>query len=341
MKNMKRMKRITVTGIFCILVLSQCSSREEPGKIVEKPLRVVTTTGMLADAVRNVGGDKVTVEALMGTGLDPHTYKATEGDMLRLYRADLILYNGLHLEAKMADVLEKFAAQSHTVAIAEKIPPKKLRTDAQTGAHDPHVWFDISLWKDVVYAIADELCKADPAHKEQYRTRAKIYMISLNTLEEYVKRVTATVPQDNRVLVTAHDAFGYFGNAYNFHVRGIQGISTVTEAGVADMRGLAVTIAEEKIPAIFVETSVSPKTINALKEAVKAKGWDVNIGGNLFSDAMGSAGTKEGTYIGMVHHNVKTIVHALGGTTDRETNFPQSVSVPEPPEKTRESDTNE
>lgn len=331
------MKRFIFITLGISLALCRCSSENDTPKAEGEPLRVITTTGMIADAVRNVGGDNVVVEALMGPGIDPHMYKATEGDVMRLYRADLILYNGLHLEAKMADMLEKFAAQSHTVAVAEKIPGEQLLSDAQTGAHDPHVWFDVALWKEVVRAVADELAKADPANEEAYRKRANIYLDSLNTLEEYVKRITSTVPADNRILITAHDAFGYFGNAYNFDVRGIQGISTVTEAGVADMRALAVTIAEEKIPAVFVETSVSPKAINALKEAVKAKGWDVKTGGDLFSDAMGSEGTKEGTYIGMVQHNAETIANALGGTKD--INLPSLA--PNPTEQTREENTNE
>ena len=286
--------------------LPDLSSKEE--------LRVVTTVGMVTDAVEQVGGDRVRVEALMGPGVDPHLYKASEGDVRRLERADAIFFVGLHLEAKMADVLERVGERRLARACGEGIAPERLRRPAAfEGQYDPHVWFDVGLWTGCVEAIRDALVEADPAHAASYRANATRYLAELEALDDEVLRRTATVPPRQRVLVTAHDAFGYFGRAYGFEVVGLQGISTASEAGARDVDRLASFIAERRIPAVFVESSVAPRTIEAVREAVRAKGFDVEVGGELFADAMGSAGTPEGTYVGMVRHNVETIVRALGG----------------------------
>ena len=279
-----------------------------------KTIRVVTTVGMIADAAAHVGGDRVEVEGLMGPGIDPHLYKASEGDVRRLERADVIFYGGLHLEAKMADVLERIGERRLTRAVTDGIPRSRLIA-VGGGQHDPHVWFDVELWKGAVREIRDTLAEADPAHADGYRARAAAYLAELDSLDAEVRRKSATVPPRARVIVTAHDAFGYFGRAYGFEVVGLQGISTASEAGAKDVQRLAELIATRRIPAIFVESSVSPRTIEAVEEAVRARGFDVEIGGSLFSDAMGSAGTPEGTYVGMVRHNADTITSALRRST--------------------------
>jgi manganese/zinc/iron transport system substrate-binding protein len=281
----------------------------------DSPLNVVTTTGMIADIAKNVGGDHVQVTSLMGPGIDPHLYKASAGDVNRLFEADIIFYNGLHLEASMGKVLERFnESGATTVAVAEAIDPEKLQAPPEfEGFYDPHVWFNVAFWMDAAMAVQDALIEIDPAHADDYAANAQAYLAELAELDAYVIEQAARVPKEQRVLITAHDAFNYFGKAYGFEVRGLQGISTASEAGTADVQDLARFITERRIPAIFVESSVPPRTVEAVQAAVRAQGFDVQIGGELFSDAMGSPGTPEGTYNGMVRHNIDTIVGALLG----------------------------
>ncbi len=279
-----------------------------------RPIRAVTTIGMISDIVRNVGGERVQVIGLMGPGVDPHLYKATEGDVIRLLEADVVFYNGLHLEAKMGEVLERMRSRTRTVAVTDCIDRSLLLAPpAFEGAYDPHVWFDVTLWMKAVECVRDTLIDMDPANASLYRANAEAYLAQLADLHAYVKAQAARLPPEQRVLITAHDAFNYFGRAYGFEVRGLQGISTATEAGTADVQHLADFIAQRRIRAIFVESSVSPRTIEAVQAAVQARGFNVRIGGQLFSDAMGNPGTAEGTYIGMVRHNIDTIVGALLG----------------------------
>jgi manganese/zinc/iron transport system substrate-binding protein len=278
----------------------------------DEPVRVVATIGMIADAVEHVGRGRVEVEGLMGPGVDPHLYKASEGDVRRLERADVVFYGGLHLEAKMAEVLERIGDERRTQAVTDAIPRARLLAPPEfEGQYDPHVWFDVRLWMQAVGQIRDTLTAADPAHAALYRRNAAAYLAELEELDRYVRARAATVPAGRRVLVTAHDAFNYFGRAYGFEVRGLQGISTASEAGAGDVQALARFIAERRIPAIFVESSVSSRTIEAVQEAVRARDFDVEIGDSLYSDAMGDAGTPEGTYIGMVRHNIDAIVEGL------------------------------
>lgn len=279
-----------------------------------RPIRAVTTIGMISDIVRHVGGPRVQVIGLMGPGVDPHLYKATEGDVIRLLEADVVFYNGLHLEAKMGEVLERMRTRTRTVAVTDCIDRSRLLAPPQfEGAYDPHVWFDVTLWMKAVECVRDALIDMDPGSADLYRANAEAYLAQLADLHAYVKAQAARLPPEQRVLITAHDAFSYFGRAYGFEVRGLQGISTATEAGTADVQHLADFIAQRKIRAIFVESSVSPRTIEAVQAAVQARGFNVRIGGQLFSDAMGNPGTPEGTYIGMVRHNIDTIVSALLG----------------------------
>ena len=274
------------------------------------PIRVVCTVGMVADVATNIGGEHVAVTALMGAGVDPHLYKASPADVSQLNRADIVLYSGWHLEGKLAELLERMGRRKKTVGIAEKIAPDKLLTDEQ-GAHDPHVWFDVALWSEAATGAATALAEFDPPHADVYRANAAVYRERLAALDQYAREQLATVAEERRVLVTAHDAFRYFGRAYGVDVRGIQGISTESEAGVQQVKELVDFLVARKIKAVFVETSVSDQNIRSLLEGCAARGHTVTIGGELFSDAMGKSGTPPGTYEGMVRHNVDTIVNAL------------------------------
>ena len=280
--------------------------------IAERRVRAVATTTLVADAVREVGGDRVEVVTLMGPGIDPHLYKASEGDVLRLASADIIFYNGLHLEGKMGTVLARVSERVPAVAIAEQIDPSLLRRPPEfEGAYDPHIWFDVRLWMLAVEAVRDGLMGVDPTHAAVYQANAARYLAELDELDRWVRAQVATLPPERRVLVTAHDAFGYFARAYGFEVYGLQGVSTAAEAGIADVQALTELVITRRIPAIFVETSVSPRFIEAVQEAVRARGFAVAIGGQLYSDALGDPGTQAGTYVGMVRANVETIVRAL------------------------------
>ena len=283
--------------------------------LADRKVRVVATTSMIADLAREIGGGRVTVEALMGPGVDPHLYRPRESDVARLVGADLVLYNGLELEGKMGEVLEQVEGRGIVAEpVAETLDEGRLLTPPEfEGAFDPHVWMDVSMWKRVAWATADALAALDAAHADTYAANAEAYVERLDALDAYVRQRVAEVPESRRVLVTAHDAFNYFGRAYGFEVRGLQGLSTATEAGAADVRDLAAFVAERGVPAMFVETSVSPRSIRAVREAVRARGARVEIGGGLFSDALGTPGTPEGTYEGMIRHNVDTIVGALSG----------------------------
>jgi manganese/zinc/iron transport system substrate-binding protein len=282
------------------------------GRAAGRPLAIVTTTGIVGDLVRSVGGEHVAVTSLMGPGIDPHLYRARESDVQRLADADLVFYNGLHLEAKLGDVLERMTGRIPTAAVADGIAPERLLSPPEfSGAHDPHVWFDVTLWMDAAHHVAAVLAEHDPAHATFYRDSLERYLGELAGLDAYVREQAARVPPSQRVLITAHDAFNYFGRAYGFEVRGLQGISTAAEAGTADVQALARFVAERRIPALFVESSVPPRTIEAVQAAVRARGFAVEIGGALYSDALGSPGSPAASYVGMVHSNIDTIVKAL------------------------------
>ena len=315
------MRRLYFT--LCLLALfvsTGCDPKEQPDASTTGKLRVVTTIGMITDIVKNVGGDRVEVIGLMGPGVDPHLYRPSAGDVQKLKSANLIFYNGLHLESKMGDILANVSGDTKTVAVTEAIDRNRLLKPPEfEGQSDPHLWFDVTLWMKAVERVRDVLNESDPDNTGTYQSNTDHYLTKLSELHAYVKSQTERVPPQQRVLVTAHDAFNYFGNAYGFEVRGLQGISTATEAGIADVQELATFIAERRIPAIFVESSVSPRSLKAVKAAVQSKGFNVEIGGELFSDAMGNAGTPEGTYLGMVRHNIDTIVKALTGTSGSQT----------------------
>ncbi len=281
----------------------------------ENRISVVATTGMIGDAARAIGGERTDVTALMGPGVDPHLYRQTSSDVAKLARADLVLHNGLYLEAQLEPLLKKLAARQRVVAVAEAIPADRLLGHAQYQAKfDPHVWMDPDLWVHPVRAVRNALIAADPEGRTTYEANATRYLDDLGRISGYVKQALASVPKEKRVLISAHDAFGYFGRAYDFEVLGIQGISTESEAGLRRVEDLVTLIVDRKIASIFVESSVSDRNVRALIEGAAARGHDVKVGGQLFSDAMGVAGTYEGTYAGMIDHNATTIARALGGS---------------------------
>ncbi|MGD2113555.1 MAG: zinc ABC transporter substrate-binding protein [Acidobacteriota bacterium] len=281
---------------------------------------MVATTNLVADTARRVAGDLVPVEGLMGPGVDPHLYKASESDVRRLAGADLILYNGLHLEGKMGEILDKMGRTRPVIAVADALPREALREPPEyAGLYDPHVWFDAALWRRTVEPVARAMTDLVPEHAAQIRANADAYIAELDALDAWVRRRIGQLPPERRVLVTAHDAFGYFGAAYGVEVLAIQGISTLSEAGLQDVERVVDLVVERRVPAIFVESSVPRRTIEAVQAAVREGGHDVAIGGQLYSDSVGAAGTPEGTYVGAMRHNVNTIVEALGGPPEDAT----------------------
>jgi manganese/zinc/iron transport system substrate-binding protein len=273
---------------------------------------VVVTTSMLTDLVKNIGGDLIDLQGLMGAGVDPHLYKASEGDISKLFNADVIFYNGLHLEGKLVAVFEKMETQKTTVALGEFLAKEGLiGSDYFASNYDPHVWFNIQYFKEFSDKVTSVLSEEDPKNAASFTANNLAFQQKLDLLHTAVVNTIATLAPEKRVLVTAHDAFNYFGKAYGFKVVGLQGLSTATEAGVQDVQKLSEYIIANKVKAIFIESSVPRRTIEALEAAVLSKGHQVSIGGSLYSDALGDGGSVEGTYVGMFLYNVKTIVNAL------------------------------
>ncbi|WP_447956616.1 metal ABC transporter solute-binding protein, Zn/Mn family [Vreelandella sp. EE7] len=283
--------------------------------LAEEPLNVVATIGMIADVAQQVGGECVSVEAMMGPGVDPHLYQASASDVALLRGAEQILYSGYSLEGQLGSVLENFSKRTPTLAVA----PASIGEDALISAQgaygvDPHLWMDISLWAQIVPTLSDTLIEARPECRDAIEANSERYQGELSALHEWVKESIASIPEQQRVLVTAHDAFSYYGRAYDIEVEGIQGISTETETGIADIRSMANSVVERGVPAVFVESTINPRTIQAVIDAAKQRGHTVSVGGELYSDAMGDTGTVDGTYMGMLYRNTQHIVEALGGT---------------------------
>ncbi len=288
-----------------------CKTKSE--KDINDKLNIVTTTTMITDMVQNIGGDAIKVQGLMGSGVDPHLYKASEGDVSKLFEADIVIYGGLHLEGKLVEVFEKMESQGKkTIAVADAIDESELiGSEYFASNYDPHIWFDISFWKKITKYITEKLKEVRPENAVLFEENSRKYLSELDLLEADIKAMIESLPEEKRILVTAHDAFNYFGQAYGFEVVGLQGISTATEAGVQDVQELAKFIMEKDVKAIFVESSVPKRTIEALQASVQSKGHEVAIGGTLFSDALGTKETAEGTYVGMFRYNVNKIVNAL------------------------------
>jgi manganese/zinc/iron transport system substrate-binding protein len=305
---MKKLAFIFISLVF--LWITSCSNNKKEEQNGGK-LYIVTTTGMVADAVKQVVGEKAEVEALMSEGVDPHLYKPSQSDLPKLRKADIIFYNGLHLEGKMTEILEKLGQDKPVFALASTIPTSKLNLVQGSNTYDPHIWFDVSLWSSTIPFIAQKLIEKDAQNANFYQQNAQSYQKQLDSLHIEIQTNLQQIPQDSRVLITAHDAFGYFGKAYQVQVRGLQGISTVSEFGLKDVTDLVDFIVDKKIKAVFVESSVASKSIEAVILGCEKKNHKVKLGGTLFSDAMGAKSSPEGTYIGMVKYNVNTIVNAL------------------------------
>ena len=303
---------------FCILVLlilvvtSGCQN-DNAGLTTNKRQNVVATISMITDILNNVGGDRIDVTGIIGEGIDPHLYKPTARDTKLLKEADIIFYNGLNLEVRITGhVLNKMKDKTKAVAVTDEIDPSQLRVASEfLGGYDPHVWHDVSLWMKATEKVRDTLVKADPQNAKYYHINADKYLASLKALHSDLLFLSAQIPTKRRVLVTTHDAFGYLGRAYGFEVRGLLGINTEDEVGIADVRDLAAFIVDRQIPTMFVDTSSSSRGIKAVQDRVRAKGFKVTIGGGLFADAMGSPGTSQGTYIGMMRYNIDVIVNSL------------------------------
>jgi manganese/zinc/iron transport system substrate-binding protein len=306
MKLSKRMFLAAIMALSAVLSASWAATGER--------LSVVASTGMIADAAAHIGGDLVKVDALMGEGINPHSYRQTRTDIVKLAKADLVLWNGLYLEAQMEAFLLELSQSRNVVAVAQAVP-ESLRLSSQDykDRADPHVWMDADLWSNAVIAIRDAMVELNPDNASNYQANADAYLKELSELSEYMAQVLSSVPPESRVIVSAHDAFNYFGAAYGFEPVGIQGISTESEAGLQQIKAMVDMLVARKIGAIFVETSVSDRNIQAVIEGAAARGHQVIIGGELFSDAMGAPGTYRGTYTGMLDHNATTIARALGG----------------------------
>jgi len=306
-------------GLAALMALgvAGCSKSESSGQKWKRdgaePIQVVCTTGMVADLVRNVGGDQVQVTQLMAAGVDPHLYKTSTQDVSALNRADVVFYSGLHLEANFVSVFNSLAKEKPVFAIADELErwhhSRLLKSGGET--YDPHIWFDVSLWKLTAKLVADRLGEFDPANARTYAANAAKYMARLDALDAWCRGELSAIPKSQRVLVTAHDAFSYFGKAYGVEVKAIQGVSTEAQASIKHVEELIADMVKHKIKAVFVESSVKHDSIKQLVEGCAAKGHTVARGGELFSDAMGKEGTPEGTYEGMIRHNVTTIVKAL------------------------------
>lgn len=311
------MKKYTILIVFLTIIAAiGCGKKEEEKKPAEeagpKKIEVVATTGMIADIVKHIGAEKVNVIALIEPGVDPHTYKATEEDIKRMLDANVVFYNGLNLEGAMDDDFAQISGKVRAVAVTDRMPEDMLlRPENFDGEYDPHVWFDVRLWMSAVEMVRDVLIEYDRASAVLFDNNAEGYITELSELHNYVYKLARSVPERERFLITSHDAFNYFGRAYGFQVRGVQGISTAKEATSADVNNLAQFIIDRKIPVIFAETSVSPKSIEDVQAAAAAKGYTAKFGEKLFSDDLGSEGTYEGTYVGMITHDIDNIANAL------------------------------
>jgi manganese/zinc/iron transport system substrate-binding protein len=313
------MRQFTLWRISALALIVGCRpslAENSPGQPpqLKTPYKAVCTVGMITDIVTQVAGDRAQARGIIGEGVDPHLYQATRGDITLLLSADIVFYNGLMLEGKMADALVKVARKRPVFAVTELIEENSLLEPPEfAGHHDPHVWMDVSLWKAAANMVARTLTEFDRAGEDVYRANAARLTNEMDALHAYARKAIGSIPKDRRVLVTAHDAFNYFGRAYDIEVVGIQGISTESEAGIADINRIVGLLVDRKVKAVFVETSVSERNIRALCEGAQSRGHQVAIGGSLFSDAMGKPGTYEGTYIGMIDHNVTIVARALGG----------------------------
>ena len=298
-------------------LLGACNNESENNvKTSNEPhsdrIQIVTTISQIGEPIEVIGGDRVDVESLMGPGVDPHLYKATQGDINTLQDADIILYNGLHLEGNMGEVFANMSANKTIVSLGESLDKEKFLMDEE-GAIDPHIWFDVDLWKEALDVAVEELKQFSPEDADYFEENKQKYFSKLDELKKEAVEKISSIPEEQRVLVTAHDAFGYFGRMNDIEVIGLQGLSTEDEVGLSDIGSTVQLLIEKKVPAVFIESSINQSSIRAVIDGASKEGLEVTLGGELFSDAMGAKGTEEGTYLGMYHHNVNTIYKALTG----------------------------
>lgn len=314
MGNTITMIRLMILGVSLAFVLLGCSkTTNEPTHeedSIKKPIQVVTTIAQIGEPMQIIGGDRVEVTSLMGPGVDPHLYEATQGDIATLQNADIIFYNGLYLEGNLGDIFNKLRETKPVFAIGETIDEGRLLKDEE-GATDPHIWFDLDLWKEALESATDELIKFSPDDASYFEQNKQAYFSKIDELKAEAIEKMSSIPKEQRILVTAHDAFGYFGRMYDIEVVGLQGLSTEDEVGISDIHSTVDLLLEKKVPSVFVESSINQNSIKAVIEGAAKKGLDVTLGGELFSDAMGAAGTEEGTYLGMYRHNVNTVYDGL------------------------------
>lgn len=314
MKKMKWSLLSLAFFLFALPLLSACNSvasdTEGSGSISKNPIQIVATIAQIGEPMEIIGGNRVEVKSLMGAGVDPHLYEATQGDLNVLQEADIILYNGLHLEGNMGEIFEKLRESKTTVALGDAIDESLLLKDEE-GAIDPHIWFDLELWKSALERATEELKKMSPDDADYFEENKQSFFAKIDQLKVEAEEKLLSIPEEQRILVTAHDAFGYFGRMFEIEVVGLQGLSTEDEVGISDIQATVELLVEKQVPAVFVESSINQNSIQAVIEGAGKAGLEVELGGELFSDAMGKAGTKEGTYLGMYEHNVNTIFEAL------------------------------
>ncbi len=304
--------RLFVLGLAMAVSLMGCASSATRSneKGPDDAIQIVTTIAQIGEPIGIIGGDRVNVTSLMGPGVDPHLYQATQGDISTLQNADIIFYSGLHLEGRMGEIFKKLKESKPTFALGESLDEGRLLTD-EGGAIDPHIWFDLDLWKDALASATEELKQYSPEDANYFEENKLKYFTKIDELKEEATKKMASIPDEQRVLVTAHDAFGYFGRMYDIEVVGLQGLSTEDEVGLSDIQSTVDLLLEKKVPSVFVESSINQNSIKAVIEGAAKKSHDITLGGELFSDAMGKGGTEEGTYLGMYRHNVNTIYDGL------------------------------
>ena len=312
--QLKLNKYLILTVLVTIFVLVGCGRTDTEVRPAEgEPVQIIATTTMLTDLVEVIGGDQVEVNGLMGPGIDPHGYRASASDVDVMTQAHVVAYNGLHLEGEMGRIFGELEKLDKEVIVLEEALSQAtiLDSDDEELPVDPHIWFSVPLWMEAADYVTTSLSAYDPDHAENYQENNRAYQKELNELDTYIRGRVNELPKESRYLVTAHDAFKYFGAEYGFEVIGLQGLNTQTEAGTRDVSQLAEFIVDHKIKAIFVETSVPTRTIESLQQAVLQRGWSLEIGGELYSDALGDADQNAETYLKMYRQNIDTIVDAL------------------------------
>ncbi|RKJ52392.1 manganese transporter [Butyricicoccus sp. 1XD8-22] len=305
--------QLIVLGIGSVILLSACNSTTEEGakgSDSNDSIQIITTISQIGEPIQIIGGDRVEVESLMGPGVDPHLYEATQGDITTLQNAEIVFYNGLHLEGNMIEIFSKLKESKTTLALGESIDESRLLKDEE-GAIDPHIWFDLDIWKDALDNATEVLKEYSPEDADYFEQNKQKYFAQIDELKAEATEKLSSIPDEQRVLVTAHDAFGYFGRMYDIEVVGLQGLSTEDEVGLSDIQSTVDLLIDKQVPSVFVESSINQNSIQAVIEGAAKQGLEVELGGELFSDAMGEEGTEEGTYLGMYRHNVNTVYEGL------------------------------